>query len=351
MRTLSFTIICFIIFCNTSYVFAQSKSLNQAVKWHPGHYSLVSDEETSRDKYIIGKFLGLQKKYAWKQLEPEKGKYDFSIIRADLAYLQKHGKRLVIQIQTKDFGQDKISAPEYLKDASFNGGLYRTSTGSLNPVLWNAKVAERIEALYKALGKEFDKEPFIEAVVIPETAISSDIQRKDQEGVEHYTNEKYANALKQQMKVLKEAFPSTVVIQFTNFPKEILYDLTKFQKQNGIGMGGPDINLYSRGLNDPKAGVYQYYDSLNGHVPLGAAVQSQDYTYSKSEKYDQVVEKPSVEQIYKFGKNRLHLNYIFWLIKPGYFDKVITMMNSASFPKDVAGGLNAALPSFYKSKK
>ncbi len=351
MRIILFTVSCCIILCYTSNIAAQNKSISQSIKWHPGHYSLVSDEETPRDQYILGNFLGLQKKYTWKILEPQKGKYDFSIIKSDLAYLQKHGKRLVIQLQTKEFGQDLMNAPEYLKDASYNGGLYRTATGSLNPVLWNVKVAERIEALYKALGKEFDKEPFLEAVVIPETAVSSDIQRKDQKGVEHYTNEKYANALKQQMKVLKEAFPSTVVIQFTNFPKEVLYDLTKFQKENGIGMGGPDINLYSRGLNDPKEGVYQYYDSLAGYVPLGAAVQSQDYTYSKSEKYDGVVVKPSVEQTYKFGKDRLHLNYIFWLIKPQYFDKVITIMKSAEFPKDPAGGLNAALPSFYKSIK
>lgn len=345
------TIICFIVFCNASYLSAQNKPATLPVKWHPGHYSLVSDEGVPRDKYIVGNFLGLQKKYPWKVLEPQKDKYDFSIIKKDLAYLQKHGKRLVIQLQTKDFGQDQMNAPEYLKDASFGGGLYRTATGSLNPVLWNPKVAARIEAFYKALGKEFDKKPFIEAVMIPETAVSGDIQRKDQEGVEHFTNEKYANALKQQMKVLKEAFPSTVVIQFTNFPKEVLSDLTRFQKENGIGMGGPDINLYSRGLNDPKAGVYQYYDSLKGYVPLGAAVQSQDYTYSKSEKYDQVFEKPTVEQTYKFGRDRLHLNYIFWLIKPKYFDKVIAMMKSAEFPKDPAGGLNAALPSFDKSKK
>lgn len=351
MRIISFTFICFIIFCHTSCVTAQKSATVQQVKWHPGHYSLVSDEKEPREQYIVGNFLGLQKKYPWKVLEPEMGKYDFSIIKKDLAYLQKHDKRLVLQLQTKDFGQDQMNAPEYLKNPSFDGGLYRTATGSLNPVIWNSKVAARIEAFYKALGKEFDKEPFIEAVVIPETAVSGDIQRKDQEGVEHFTNEKYADALKQQMMVLKEAFPTTVVIQFTNFPKEVLSDLTRFQKENGIGMGGPDINLYSRGLNDPKAGVYIYYDSLAGYVPLGAAVQSQDYTYSKAEKYDVEFETPTVEQIYKFGKDRLHLNYIFWLIKPVYFEKVMTMMNSADFPKDAAGGLNAELPSFYKNKK
>lgn len=359
MRTVSFIISAFFVFLNSTCVVAQSitsqknleNNVNTIVKWHPGHYSLASDEKTPREQYIQGKFLGLQKKYPWKQLEPKKGVYDFSIIHSDLQYLQKHGKRLVIQLQTKDFGQDQMNAPEYLKDKEFNGGLYLTSTGSLNPVLWNRKVADRIEALYRALGKEFDSEPFVEAIVIPETAISSDIQKKDQKGIEHYTPEKFATALKQQMKVLKVAFPTTVVIQFTNFPKEVLGELTSFQKENGIGLGGPDINLYSKGLNDPLTGVYLYYDSLAGYVPLGSAVQSEDYTYGKTEKYNGSVERPSVEQIYAFGRDRLHLNYIFWLIKPGYFDKVVTMMNRPDFPKDATGGLKATLPSFYTLKK
>lgn len=357
MKTLSFIFYIFFIVLNSSCdvsqnITSKNNLKNDAistVKWNPGHYSLA-DEKTPREEYIHSNFLGLQKKYPWKLLEPKKGVYDFSIIHSDLKYLQNHGKRLVIQLQTKDFGQDAINAPEYLKDEEFNGGLYRTSTGSLNPVLWNHKVGDRIESLYKALGKEFDSEPFVEAIVIPETAISSDIQMIDQKGIEKYTPEKYATALKQQMKVMKDAFPTTVVIQFTNFPKEVLGELTSFQKENGIGLGGPDINLYSRGLIDPISGVYLYYDNLAGYVPLGSAVQSQDYTYDKPERYDGIVEKPSVEQIYEFGRDRLHLNYIFWLIKPGYFDKVVTMMNNPDFPKDVSGGLNVTLPSCYKSR-
>lgn len=124
MRTLTFTVICLIVICQASCVSAQNKSSAPPVKWHPGHYSLVSDEEAPRDKYILGNFLGLQKKYPWKVLEPQMGKYDFSIIKKDLTYLQKHGKRLVLQLQTKDFGQDQRNAPEYLKDASFGGGVY-----------------------------------------------------------------------------------------------------------------------------------------------------------------------------------------------------------------------------------
>ena len=116
MRTLLFTISAIFIFLNSTCVFAQSitpqknleKNVNTTVKWHPGHYSLVSDDKTPREHYIQGKFLGLQKKYPWKQLEPKKGVYDFSIIHSDLQYLQKHGKRLVIQLQTKDIGSRSL---------------------------------------------------------------------------------------------------------------------------------------------------------------------------------------------------------------------------------------------------
>ena len=37
--------------------------------------------------------------YAWRQLEPAKGRYDFSIVHEDLNYLQSKGKKLFIQLQ------------------------------------------------------------------------------------------------------------------------------------------------------------------------------------------------------------------------------------------------------------
>lgn len=327
-------------------VSAQSTVRTIQPKWHPGHYILVADK-TSKEKYLQGKFLGIQRKYNWKDLETGKGKYDFSDIRDDLAYLQKHGKRLVIQIQTKGFGQDVLSTPAYLKDKEYGGSLYRTATGSLNPVYWNPKVSKRIEALYAALGKEFDKEAYLEAVVIPETAISSDIKNTDQDGIEHYTPEKYAAALERQMKVLKDAFPHTVVIQYTNFPREVLQHIINYQKSIGVGLGGPDINLYSN-LNDPKTGVYRYYDEVKDSIALGSAVQSEDYTYDNPRHPVKIPSLPTMKEIFSFGRDRLHLNYMFWLNRPKYFDQVLDFMKSDDFPKDSAGGLNTKLPACYR---
>src|SRR5215470_6714190 len=48
-------------------------------------------------------FEGAQLKYTWKELEPQKDRYDFSAIRKDLAFLTSKGKKLFIQLQEVSF--------------------------------------------------------------------------------------------------------------------------------------------------------------------------------------------------------------------------------------------------------
>lgn len=320
--------------------------VNSQQKWNPGHYMLASDK-TKRSEFTKGDFLGVQKKYSWADIEKTKGVYDFSEMRADLEFLEKHKKRLIIQLQTKEFGEGEYGGPLYLKEKEYGGGFYKTrGNNSFNPVFWNSRVEERIIALYKALGKEFDNEPFVEAICLTETAPK--IREGDkQEGVPDYTDVAYANALIRQMKALKNAFPKTVVIQFTNFPKQCLKEITDYQKQYCIGLGGPDINPFSKGLNNPKDGIYTYYDVLQNIVPLGTAVQHEDYDFKKTLAKGEIPDGkiPSVEELYKFGRDRLHLNYIFWLDRPKYIEQVIKLMKSSDFPKDKAGGLNSVKPS------
>jgi hypothetical protein len=66
-------------------------------------------------------------------LEPEKDGYDFSVIRADLAFLGQHDQLLVIQVQTKTFGADQNYCPAYISGVEYGGGIYRTRWGSFNP--------------------------------------------------------------------------------------------------------------------------------------------------------------------------------------------------------------------------
>lgn len=311
-----------------------------AVKWHPGHYLMVRSPKPSPD-WIRKEFRGVQKLYYWKAIEPKKDQYDFSQIEADLAFLRQRDKRLVIQVQSKAFGQGADYTPLYLRDPEYGGGIYKTSTGSFNPVIWNGAVNERLMALFRALGKELDANPFLEAVVLPETAPSSNIGKVPQAGVDAYSHQKLIAASKAQMKALKEAFPHTVVIQYTNFPREALQDLTDYQKEIGVGLGGPDVRPYDPGLGNPTNGIYRFYPKLSGIVPLGTAVQSPDYTMKR---HNGPFDPTPVNEIYEFGRDKLHLNYMFWYPHPKYFDQVLKMMNEPSFPKDVAGGLDARRP-------
>jgi hypothetical protein len=307
-------------------------------KWHPGHYAFV--QFAPLDESLIYKgFRGIQKTYSWSTLEPEKDRYDFATIRADLAFLAKHDQRLVIQVQTKTFGRNQNYCPKYVSGDEYGGGVYQTRWGSFNPIIWNDKVNERLNALYTALGKAFDTEPFLEAVVIPESATT--FENAERERL-HYTTESYVRAVEAGMSAMKSAFPATVVMQYVNMPPEAINALADYASQHGIGFGGPDIYPTDPVLNDPQRGVYRLYAPLSGIVPLGAAVQTNDYTQKVA--FRGTGGETPVQEIYAFGRDKLKLNYIFWGTRAGYFEKVQAMLADPAFPKDAAGGLEAVQP-------
>ena len=90
-----------------------------------------------------------------------------------------------------------------------------------------------MEALLTALGREFDREPGVEAAVLPETSPSAQLEKFPQAGVEPYTTARYVAALKQHMAALRRAFPHTVVIQYANFPQQALPELIAYGRRFG----------------------------------------------------------------------------------------------------------------------
>ena len=54
---------------------------------------------------------GVQIVYTWKSLEPAQDRYDFSQIEADLAFLQKRGKQLFVQLQDRFFVIEARNVP------------------------------------------------------------------------------------------------------------------------------------------------------------------------------------------------------------------------------------------------
>jgi hypothetical protein len=302
------------------------------VKWHPGHYAFVQFAAL-QERHVYPGFLGIQKCYTWRSLEPEKDRYDFAAIQSDLTFLGKHDRRLVIQIQTKTFGPGQNYCPAYVE------GVYRTRWGSFNPIIWDENVNRRLNALYTQLGKVLDREPFLEAVVIPESATT--FENADRAKL-RYTTESYTRAVESGMQALAAAFPTTVVIQYVNMPPESTQPLADYARAHGVGFGGPDIYPHDPVLTDPQRGVYRLYASLAGIVPLGAAVQQNDYTQKAA--FRGAAGETTVKEIYEFGRDTLHVNYIFWGTRPGYFERVQALLSEPSFPKDPAGGLNAARP-------
>ena len=311
---------------------------NEGVKWHPGHYAFVQSSPLD-ESYLYKNFQGIEKCYEWRTLEPQKDHYDFSTIRSDLAFLCKHGKRLVIQIQTKAFAPGQNCCPDYIK------GVYKTRWGSFNPMIWDERVNQRLMMLYQQLGKEFDQEPSLEAMVIPETAITGEVVTQSEVP---YTVDIYTRSVEAGMQAMKDAFPHTVIIQYVNMPLESIQPLADYAKTHGIGFGGPDIYPYDSMLNNPQKGVYRLYPMLAGLVPLGAAVQPNDY--SQKGAFRASPGAATVKEIYDFGRDKLRLNYIFWSIRKDYFEKVQVMMDEAAFPKDAAGGLNKTFPTSIAGK-
>lgn len=328
-------------------------------KWHPGHYVFVGETQI-RQPHLSRELRGVQRLYTWAELEPVEGRYDLSSIRADLAYLAPYGKRLVLQVQYKAFGHGQRRVPAYIQGPAFGGGVFRTVSGAWDPVLWNPRVGERMDALFRALGRAFDGEYGVEAVVLPETSPGAALHIRPQLGVESYSAPVYVAALKERMSALRRAFPRTVVIQYTNFPPSALPELAAFMRQEGVGLGGPDVYPRQSALSDPQSGVYRLYAPLSGVVPLGAAVQSPNYSvaakkrgaaFSRGQPRDAVVttldeEAPiPVREHLKLAQEKLRLNYLFWSAYPRErFEDVKRLLAEPELASDPAGGLIDEIP-------
>jgi len=279
---------------------------------------------------------GAQVTYPWKKLEPRKDQYDFSEIEEDLNFLNSKGKKLFIQLQDVTFDSARYPVPKYiLTDSAYHGGAdpqyYFMDDNEDKAVKagwvsrrWDPVVAERFHKLLIALGQKFNGK--IEGINLQETAIAfGETGKLFPNG---FTYENYRDAIKENMKVLKQAFPGSTAIMYANFmyehgeSKSNLTDLYNYAKEIRIGMGGPDIKVYRKYQMENS---YPLIRDLHGIVPTGVAVQHGNYDIINPKTGKQV----TVPEILDFAENYLRLNYIFWFTQePYYSQQVLPLIKS-----------------------
>ena len=275
------------------------------------------------------KLIGAQLKYMWRELEPSKNQYSLEIIQNDLDFLKSKGKKLFIQLQDVNFDSAlNKPVPDYIiNDKEYHGGVNLKYDTKENDIIirqdgyvarrWDKSVAERFFNLLDVLGERLDGK--IEGINLPETAVGfGDSGKLYPEG---FTPEGYRDAILEYMARAKKAFPKSVVIQYANFMpgewlpeenKSFLESLFVLAKEKGIGMGGPDIQIYKKSqMNHSYKFLKQYADK----IITGLAVQDGNY----EEINPMTGKRVTVEEIFEFAHNYIGLDYIFWCTQEPYY--------------------------------
>ncbi len=253
--------------------------------------------------------LGVHVEYAWRDLEPQEGVYDFSKIESDLMYLQANGKRLVIRINDRAFSMGYKATPDYLETnpkykapvtsissvngQSYNMGIAPTKNGTIARI-WDPVVMDRLILLYRELGRRFNSEPYVEAIASQE---SSPGFRNNEPA--DYTRAKLATQLNRLISAAKQAFPNTVVLQGSNFLSGQIAGIVSNAYQVGAGVLGPDLK--PKGPTTSQQIVSSNYKGL---MPIADIVSAPVLCGKEG------CNLPL--DLYNYGVKVLGDNYIFW---------------------------------------
>jgi hypothetical protein len=271
---------------------------------------------------------GAQLRYTWRELEPERDRYQLQPLLDDLALLQKHGKRLFVQLQDVSFSE-RILVPDYLlRDPAFGGGAARTysfpdddesratSEGRVAR-RWDPAVRARFSKLVEVLGRELDGR--IEGLNFAETAV--DFGESGRFHPAGFTYQGYVESLQAIMSAARRAFPRSCVIQYGNFmPGEWLpandrgYLRAIYAHANriGHGVGGPDLLPYRTGQ------LNHSYPLIAARAPgicAGLAVQDGNL----ADRNPATGRPATAAELYAFARDRLRLDYIFWGTQEPYY--------------------------------
>ena len=261
-------------------------------------------------------FVGVKKRYTWRDLEPVKGQYNFSEIAADLEYLQSIGKYLWISISITMFSsEDSPLVPRYMwNDSRYgcgDGGEYYGSykrevqKGGWLPCRGNKQFDKRFEALYTALGERFNTEPYFEGLNLSETSTG---KRSD-----NLSAEDELRAFKGYALAAKKAFPNKTVMQMINYARFDLVAFSNWLVSHGIATGGPDVHVDR--VDGALKEAYSIHKKNHWKTPNGIDVQWDNWEKGGKQYSTRDLIDTAVKYINPW--------YIFWVRKPGVFQEDI----------------------------
>ena len=272
---------------------------------------------------------GAQISYTWRSLEPEKDGYDFSAVEDDLAFLAAHGKKLFIQLQDVTFSSKWVPVPRYMtRDTTYHGGANQqyANNDDVRAVAqgwmarrWDPAVQARLYKLLSALGGKFDSR--IAGINFAETSVEfGESGRLFPSG---FTFERYRDAIIENIRALKRAFPNSVTLVYGNFmpgewrpddDKGYLRAVYDSAKVFGVGVGGPDVLPWRPGQLQ---GPYPLMRDASRVVPVGIAVQEGNYDEANRATGKRI----TIDELYRFAKDYLNADYIFWYIEEPYYSR------------------------------
>jgi hypothetical protein len=276
---------------------------------NPGHYMSVGHTAGNREFARIAgnqNFVGVKKRYRWKDLEKARGVYDFSRIERDLWYLQSIDKRLWITVlETTNGGNKPPLVPQYITNDSAYGcgpkpyGVYSRQIGSGGwiPCWWNSNTTARLKALYVALGERFNKEPYFEGLNLHETAYDAKAARK-QDG---YSSSAISSSYVQIAIATKNAFPNKIVQHMINYAPFSLESFSSKMLGAGIGLGGPDTENPNRGSIGKS---YDLIKKSRDKVPNSIDVQWNNYSRGLG-----------ANQLLDIAIKHIEPWYVFWMVR------------------------------------
>jgi hypothetical protein len=279
-------------------------------KFHPGHYSVMVRAHNGQQKYMDDAvrpgMRGLMKKYLWRDLEPTKGNYNFSMIQSDLYWAQAYGMQIIVMIEDKTFKAERPN-PAYLDALT-----PRNRTNGYTMVRWNPTVVARYKALVAALGKRFDSHPNFEGIAQQESSLGFDSSTLQRFG---YTPEKYRDALIGSLGYALNVMPRSRVFWYQNFfngNQNYIGAVAAALGPKGLVMAGPDV------LPDRKELVqksYPFFTQFRDKMHLGIQVEDVCYralhmTSGYSTKYW------TMPELFRYARDKLHVDYMFWVRLP-----------------------------------